>query len=641
MKKLISLLLVIVMVATMLPNVFAANEFVDVPADAYYHDPVYWAVGEGITNGMDATHFAPDNQCTRGQLITFLWRYMGSPEDWDETSSAISSLTDVPVNVFYEKPMKWAVWHGIITPSNGKVTPLDPVNRAMACTVMYRAAKASHSNTIATNGAIFSDVATIPTYAQIPMSWCLDNNLLNGKGTILAPADITTRAETVTFLYRLDKFLSCNNGNGHVLKSTKERTVASVNCKTPGYDEYKCTKCGEIIKKNWTIQAHNFSKEVLVSDATCTSAAKYRKDCSVCGAHGSSTYTKGSALSHDWSKVELVSDATYSTPTKYRFVCSHCGAKDSTRSLGKTITTTPNLSKSPYRTLSWSSSSPQSKVIYNSGGTKVTLTRKWFASAWCYIADIELPAGSYSKFKGVSTYNGSSINSISAFNKLSNLSNAIIMVNGDAEMNPGNLWGNVRGGVAYGSTVQAGTSAPAHYWNPSNGTFGRLSDLGIGSAPSVSTVKNKGITDTIRFYGTEWLKDGKLKDAASVRSGSDCDSSTYGSNNNRRQRTFMGFKKTGSTIHVYLVVADGLAYNNYSCSSYSRYANDKASYGLIAREEKILLGTLGCDYGFGLDGGGSTQMAVRSGGTVYQVNGPADPDRSAVRAVWDFFAFFK
>ena len=53
----------------------ADNEkFVDVPKDAWYHDAVYRAVDKGITEGVDATHFAPDATCTRSQIVTMLDR---------------------------------------------------------------------------------------------------------------------------------------------------------------------------------------------------------------------------------------------------------------------------------------------------------------------------------------------------------------------------------------------------------------------------------------------------------------------------------------------------------------------------------------------------------------------------------------
>ena len=56
------------------------NPFVDVKPDAYYYKAVLWAVEKGITNGVSATAFGPDRGCTRGQVVTFQWRANGQPE---------------------------------------------------------------------------------------------------------------------------------------------------------------------------------------------------------------------------------------------------------------------------------------------------------------------------------------------------------------------------------------------------------------------------------------------------------------------------------------------------------------------------------------------------------------------------------
>ncbi len=61
------------------PVVDYAMNFTDVPADAYYAEAVRWAVSQGITAGTSATTFDPNATVTRGQTVTFLWRANGSP----------------------------------------------------------------------------------------------------------------------------------------------------------------------------------------------------------------------------------------------------------------------------------------------------------------------------------------------------------------------------------------------------------------------------------------------------------------------------------------------------------------------------------------------------------------------------------
>ena len=59
------------------PATGTVNPFTDVAGNAYYADAVLWAVKEGITKGTSTTTFSPDADCTRAQIVTFLWRYLG------------------------------------------------------------------------------------------------------------------------------------------------------------------------------------------------------------------------------------------------------------------------------------------------------------------------------------------------------------------------------------------------------------------------------------------------------------------------------------------------------------------------------------------------------------------------------------
>ena len=90
------------------PKVTGANPFRDVKASDYYYDAVLWAVKQGITSGTSATTFSPDATCTRGQIITFLYRAEGSP-----AAGAAVNLSDVPATAYYATPITWAVTHGI------------------------------------------------------------------------------------------------------------------------------------------------------------------------------------------------------------------------------------------------------------------------------------------------------------------------------------------------------------------------------------------------------------------------------------------------------------------------------------------------------------------------------------------------
>ena len=62
------------------------NPFQDVPSDAYYFEAVNWAVANNVTNGTSETTFSPNVGCTRAQVVTFLWRVAGQPEPTEGTN---------------------------------------------------------------------------------------------------------------------------------------------------------------------------------------------------------------------------------------------------------------------------------------------------------------------------------------------------------------------------------------------------------------------------------------------------------------------------------------------------------------------------------------------------------------------------
>ena len=113
----------------------AENPFEDVAEGDYYYNAVLWAVEKGITAGVDATHFAPKQSCSRAQVVAFLHRAMGSPE----ISDVDCPFTDVETGEWYELPVLWAVENGItagLTPDTFGVNTV--CNRAQVVTFLYR-----------------------------------------------------------------------------------------------------------------------------------------------------------------------------------------------------------------------------------------------------------------------------------------------------------------------------------------------------------------------------------------------------------------------------------------------------------------------------------------------------------------------
>ena len=168
--------------------------FTDVPDTAYYAEAVNWAVAKKITEGVGNDLFAPNDPCTRAQIVTFLWRAAGSP-----APKNMSSFTDVPADAFYAKAVAWAVENGITGGTgDGKFSPDATCTRAQSVTFLYRA---SGSPAVSGN-AEFDDVATNAYYADA-VAWAAKNGITSGIGGGLFGSDNNcTRAQIVTFLYR-------------------------------------------------------------------------------------------------------------------------------------------------------------------------------------------------------------------------------------------------------------------------------------------------------------------------------------------------------------------------------------------------------------------------------------------------------
>lgn len=116
------------------PEPKTASSFTDVPVSAYYAKAVAWAIENGITNGMTETTFAPDATCTRGQIVTFLYRALKG------TASGSTNFTDVKSDTFYADAINWAVANNVTNgTSNTTFSPNADCTRAEIVTFLYRA----------------------------------------------------------------------------------------------------------------------------------------------------------------------------------------------------------------------------------------------------------------------------------------------------------------------------------------------------------------------------------------------------------------------------------------------------------------------------------------------------------------------
>ena len=174
------------------------NFFYDVPNDAYYYEAVKWAAENGITGGVGNSLFAPNQPCTRAQIVTFLWRAAGSP-----VVNYLMPFTDVDEGAYYAEAVRWAASCGIVTGLTETTFGTNGVcTRAQAATMIYRYAQAQGKGF--TGAWMFHLPFTdVPEWAYESVAWCYMNGVTTGVNeTAFAPGNDCTRAQIVTFLWR-------------------------------------------------------------------------------------------------------------------------------------------------------------------------------------------------------------------------------------------------------------------------------------------------------------------------------------------------------------------------------------------------------------------------------------------------------
>lgn len=170
--------------------------FRDISINDYYFTPVMWAVEENITSGLNASQFAPNATCTRAQVVTFLWRTMGSPLP----KTTKNPFKDVSKNAYYYKAVLWAVENGITSGLNATTFGSETAcSRAQVATFLWRILNKPNPTT---SRAPFRDVKSNAYYYKAVL-WAVENGVTAGlDATHFAPDATCTRSQIVTFLYR-------------------------------------------------------------------------------------------------------------------------------------------------------------------------------------------------------------------------------------------------------------------------------------------------------------------------------------------------------------------------------------------------------------------------------------------------------
>lgn len=220
-KRALFLFLALALSLGLASSAWGAGKFTDVKPGDYYAEAVDWAVERGITAGTSDTTFSPGQTCTRGQILTFLWRAVGAPD----TYSPIREVSDISPNAYYYRAVLWAEQFNLF--DGNEFRPNDPCTRLEAMELLWRLSHWREEHWQKTSDSGFSD-----TDSQA-VKWAVDRGVTTGTSAeTFSPEQICTRGQIVSFLYRhysvnpFDTFTNADNGCGvRITQNEGRRTV--------------------------------------------------------------------------------------------------------------------------------------------------------------------------------------------------------------------------------------------------------------------------------------------------------------------------------------------------------------------------------------------------------------------------------
>lgn len=220
------------------------NPFIDVRTGSYYYEPVLWAYYHEpqITGGVTETMFAPDNPCTRAQVVTFLWRLAGRPEP-ELKSSPFSDIQNP--NDYYYKAVLWAYENEVAAGRTATTfDPMSTVTRQQFVTFLWRFMGKPEPISATSK---FKDVTdpTSPFYTAI--IWASDTGVTAGRtADTFAPEDTCTRANVVSFIYRA----MMNLGSSTTPTKPSDDTVYLASVEGGPYHVQGCAELKDIREEN-------------------------------------------------------------------------------------------------------------------------------------------------------------------------------------------------------------------------------------------------------------------------------------------------------------------------------------------------------------------------------------------------------
>lgn len=173
----------------------------DIKIKSYYAMPAFWAIDKNITKGVSSSKFAPGSGCTRGEVVTFLWRANGSPTP----KSTYNPFSDVKSSSYCYKAVLWAVENNITKGiTENSFAPNQVCTRGQVVTFLWRANGQPKFKSSKTD---FVDVDP-QAYYYSAMLWATENDVTTGTTVLsFSPNQKCTRGQVVSFLFRSKNIL--------------------------------------------------------------------------------------------------------------------------------------------------------------------------------------------------------------------------------------------------------------------------------------------------------------------------------------------------------------------------------------------------------------------------------------------------
>ncbi len=173
--------------------------FSDVKEGDWFYPAVEYAYTNGLMNGIGGGKFGPNEDTSRGMLVTILYRREGSP-----AVDGRSGFSDVADGQWYTDAVTWASENGIVNGYSGNVfRPASKISRQEIAAILYRYAKyKGYDLTAGGDLSAFPDAGQVGEFAREPLKWAVGKEYITGKSGKLDPKGSAIRAQSATILQR-------------------------------------------------------------------------------------------------------------------------------------------------------------------------------------------------------------------------------------------------------------------------------------------------------------------------------------------------------------------------------------------------------------------------------------------------------